>query len=740
NKQHHSCSKAISLIFALASYILALTWIIGDLFLDSQVFGRTLNHFHSHIIPLSTPKKWIAPLWLTVYGLQTPWLLYAITTLCRRNGCNSDSDYLYKYPRPVSRMQLFTFSLSCWSHLIFLFLIQHQSNLLAIIYLVLGTMALIFCLLTSIIHLHNYERELSTSHLFTDIWSIRILVHNGLSVMLAWQITLVAYSSLYACNRVLLSSSTVSNEINELTLNLISICLIGSMCIIAIFYILIMSCCFSNTMCHVVAGWIFLVLLTIIHCPVSSTVADPSTVTVRIESASANDLNVQDVLTSSSSDEDDELKQQCKKQNIVDRLGHHKLATANRRHTSGLEKNHRTHSLHQKRPNRLSTDANTMYVPLSRPITAISLPAKSPVSDNEWDLDSAQTLVSSSQRRNPSCPSISPITARSKSSSQSPLLQKFSPQQAPSVFTTTSECLGTDFRPLLRRDTQRRSQSLAKTSLVLSDQSSPTTSIVFLTDDILLGSIHALQNERQLCKLSIDYLIDATNMRPDEIARKARVGARLPCQCGHTHSRCTLTLEFDQLCLTTSTSTDLNHLSSSKIRELTRAQLGQLFAVLNRFIYKALQEEKRILIYGFELTQNSPMAVIAIQYLMLSDEQLTLTEAIHSVHRLFPILTKKHQQFPTMEKRFQDYLKQLERKTCPKTVLVGTISGDGSGNTSGSEYRRSLRDLSSEVSEKTTLDNDVTSLTSWTTIPTSIINDSSNQSRHLFTTRSAWDS
>ncbi|CAF2109500.1 unnamed protein product [Rotaria magnacalcarata] len=476
--------------------------------------------------------------------------------------------------------------------------------------------------------------------------------------------------------------------------------------------------------------------------PLSSTVADLSTVTVRIESASANDLNVQDVSTSSSSssDEDDELKQQRKKQNTVDRLGHHKLAAANRRHTSGLRNNHHTQSLHQKRPNRLSTDANAMRVPLSRPTTAISLPAKSSASDNEWDLDSAQTLLLSSQRRNPSCASISPIIARSKSSSQSPLLQNFSPQQAPPVFTTTSECLGTDFRPLLRRDTQRRSQSLAKTSLVLNDPSSSTISIVFLTDDILLGSIRALQNERQLCKLSIDYLIDATNMRPDEIARKAKVGARLPCQCGHTHSRCTLTLEFDQLCLTTPTSTDLNHLSNSKIRELTRTQLEQLFAVVNRFIHKALQEEKRILIYGFELTQDSPMVVIGIQYLMLSDEQLTLTEAIHSVHRLFPTLPKKHQQFPTMEKRFQDYLKQLERKTYQRTALVSTISGDGSGNTSGSECPRSLRDLSSEVTEKTTLDNDVTSLTSWTTIPTSIINDNSNQSHRLFTTRSAWDS
>ncbi len=43
----------------------------------------------------------------------------------------------------------------------------------------------------------------------------------------------------------------------------------------------------------------------------SSTVADPSTVTVRIESASTSDLNVQDVVTtSSSSSDDDDLHQQ----------------------------------------------------------------------------------------------------------------------------------------------------------------------------------------------------------------------------------------------------------------------------------------------------------------------------------------------------------------------------------------------------------------------------------------------
>ncbi len=301
--------------------------------------------------------------------------------------------------------------------------------------------------------------------------------------------------------------------------------------------------------------------------------------------------------------------------------------------------------------------------------------------------------------------------------------------------------LGKNFRPQPRRDIPRRSQSLAKQTPMISNPASPTIPIVFLTDDILLGSVRALQNERQLCKLSCDYLIDATNMRPDELARKANVGARLPCHCGHTHSRCTLTLEFDQpylpiTSISTTTTLDYNNLNNSKIRELSRTQLGQLFSAVNRFISKAQQEEKRILIYGFELTSNSPLAVIAIQYLMINDEQLSLTEATNRIHRLFPIIPLQHQQYPLMEKRFQDYLKQLDRKKFPRNFIVNSISGDGSS--SGNENRQSSREISWESSEATTTSN--TPVTSWTTIPISIVNNSTNSSHHLFTTRSAWDS
>ena len=93
DKKQHACGKTIGLIIALVSYILALTLIVGDLFFDSQgksssidrlvcligweyrsifdlVFGHFLDHFHARTHPLVPPKKWIVPLWMTVYGSQ----------------------------------------------------------------------------------------------------------------------------------------------------------------------------------------------------------------------------------------------------------------------------------------------------------------------------------------------------------------------------------------------------------------------------------------------------------------------------------------------------------------------------------------------------------------------------------------------------------------------------------------------------------------------------------------------
>ena len=280
-------------------------------------------------------------------------------------------------------------------------------------------------------------------------------------------------------------------------------------------------------------------------------------------------------------------------------------------------------------------------------------------------------------------------------------------------------------------------QPLAKSASINSNPSPSTISIVFLTDEILLGSIRALQNERQLCKLSVDYLIDATNMRPDEGARKAKIGVGLQCHCGHKHSRCTLTLEFNQSVFPTKSTTPIDHssLNRSKIHESSHTQLDQIFSTVNCFISKARRQGKRILIYGFELVPNSTLAVIAIQYLMLNDEQLSLIEATNRIHRLFPTIPSQHQQYPSMEKHFQDYLKQLTRKRSSKFTVISNKRNDDSSRI---ERKQELDDCPSNSPATTAATNNATA-TSWTAVPVPIANVSNNLSLQLFTPRSAWD-
>lgn len=167
----------------------------------------------------------------------------------------------------------------------------------------------------------------------------------------------------------------------------------------------------------------------------SSTVADPSTVTVRIESASTSDLNVQDVVTTSSSDEDD--RQEQPQQSNTERFSYRISSSTSRRNTSAIGTMNGSGQL--QRPSRLTKDkTNSMQIPQNRPITAVSLPAKSTTFDNEWNIGANRSLASSIQRRNPSCPLISATNLHAKASCQS----VFSHQPAPDVFTTTSECLG----------------------------------------------------------------------------------------------------------------------------------------------------------------------------------------------------------------------------------------------------------------------------------------------------------
>lgn len=163
--------------------------------------------------------------------------------------------------------------------------------------------------------------------------------------------------------------------------------------------------------------------------------ADPSTVTVRIESASTSDLNVQDVVTASSSDDDDDDDESNFRARSVRPTARSSSAT-NPVQTSVVRKSV-AKSAQQKLSARLSTDiGHPIRLPKPRPTTAVSLPSKTSMFDNEWDLDFEQTLPSPTNQRNLSA---SPTTTRSKTPSPSSTRPKLTIHQAPLIFTTTSE-------------------------------------------------------------------------------------------------------------------------------------------------------------------------------------------------------------------------------------------------------------------------------------------------------------
>lgn len=68
--------------------------------------------------------------------------------------------------------------------------------------------------------------------------------------------------------------------------------------------------------------------------------------------------------------------------------------------------------------------------------------------------------------------------------------------------------------------------------------------LVRISDWVYCGNLNSVRNERALCQLGIEYVIDMSNMRPDDLTRAQTLG-KLPCSCkGKQHSRLYLTIEL----------------------------------------------------------------------------------------------------------------------------------------------------------------------------------------------------
>jgi hypothetical protein len=169
-----------------------------------------------------------------------------------------------------------------------------------------------------------------------------------------------------------------------------------------------------------------------------------------------------------------------------------------------------------------------------------------------------------------------------------------------------------------------------------------------ITDYLYTGSMSCIKNERKMCRLGIDNIIDMTNMRPDDLNR--RTLGKMPCLCVKPHSRLHMAIQIDD--------TDFKSLFNT-------------FSEINRFIQRARKSSSsssssstqtttttskaqfNILIIGKDSLGQQVVCACA-QYLMLEyamNLQTALNEILQTQHN-----TEKFQ----MDKSYTDYLEQFE--------------------------------------------------------------------------------
>ena len=145
-----------------------------------------------------------------------------------------------------------------------------------------------------------------------------------------------------------------------------------------------------------------------------------------------------------------------------------------------------------------------------------------------------------------------------------------------------------------------------------------------------MGSI---KNERKMCKFGIEYLIDMTNMRPDDLNRKTL--GKLPCSCKKQHSRFHLAVE---------------------IADTSFKTLFKSFLEVNKIIQNARNSkmQRKVIIFGINLFEQQVLCA-CIQYLMVEYE-LTFDEGLETIYRQ----TSSHCPQIKMNNFFIDYLKRFE--------------------------------------------------------------------------------
>ena len=154
-----------------------------------------------------------------------------------------------------------------------------------------------------------------------------------------------------------------------------------------------------------------------------------------------------------------------------------------------------------------------------------------------------------------------------------------------------------------------------------------------ITDYLFIGTIESAFNERRLCRLDIESLVDISNLSEMQVPSHRKIQCPCLCQTEFKHFRSRLIIA---------------------VADEENENIDQYFEEVSRFIEGARRCSKKVLIYSFEGKSRS--ALFAIQYLM-AYEGLLLRQAYNVV--------KKQRPQVSLNPSFQKALEKLEKSLFP---------------------------------------------------------------------------
>lgn len=245
-----------------------------------------------------------------------------------------------------------------------------------------------------------------------------------------------------------------------------------------------------------------------------------------------------------------------------------------------------------------------------------------------------------------------------------------------SPFTTKFELIGkkSDLKTSMRKchsSSQINEQNFSTKHQLYSQSEISEPSYLQITDDLFCGNFNFVKNEKKLCKMNIEYLIDMTNMRPDELSRRSL--GKIPCNCLKQHSRMYINIE---------------------IKETDFKSLFKSFCEVNKFIQKSRRSPitKRVLIFG-KNTYSSEVICAATQYLMV-EYDMSLDMALKSVakQQFYRISYNIDERYRNFLFDFEKYLSFMSQK------VFGRLGLDSVDNCSAKNLQ-AKRDMFEENSD-----------------------------------------